>query len=439
MSHTVVPIDASPAHPLSVRPSLRVCDTVLIYGCAAVLIFGVLAYGAVETWSTFVLEAGATALFALWVVRQLWARTIRVSAHSLYLPAIFFFLAVVAQLGLHISAYPYVTQYELAQYVAYGVFLFLGGECFRDEASARKIAIIVTAFGGLYATFAVIQGLTDNGRLYWVRAPQYAGWIYGSYVHHGHYAGLIEMLLPVALIAGSGHLLRQPARAMVLFAGGVMAASIFLSASRGGMVSFVAEIMIAVALLSLVSSRNKQKPVAPLLAVLALIVVLVAAGSRGQVFARFGDVRLLDRTAVLRDIGHMWKEKPVLGWGLGTFQTVYPRFRSFFTTANVNAAHNDYAQIVAEMGSVGAVLALWFMFALYRRSRPHTWRWQTEWRRNVQFGALIGCSGILVHALGDFNLQIPANASMFFFLAGIAASPRRPESDTEDLEWEWES
>ena len=436
---TVIPIDASDAHQRAPRPWIHTCDTLLIYGCTAVLIFGVLAFGAVEAWSTFGLEAGATALFLVWVVRQLGAHRVRVSTHALYLPAIMFFLAIVAQLVIHLSAYPYITRYELGKYVAYGVFLFLGGECFREQAAARKIAMLLTAFGGLYAAFAIVQGLEGNGKLYWVRAPQYAGWIYGSYVHHGHYAGLVEMLVPVALVAGTGHLLRTPARALVLFAGCVMAASIFLSAARGGMLAFVAEIVVAVVLLSLVSSRNRQKPVVPLVAILVTIALFVAAASRGQVFARFGDVRLLDRTAVLRDISQMWKQKPVLGWGLGTFPTVYPRFRSFFTTANVNAAHNDYAQIVAEVGAVGAILALWFIVALYRKNRPHTWRWQTEWRRNLQFGALVACTGILVHSLGDFNLQIPANAAMFYFLAGIAASPRRPESEPENLEWEWES
>ena len=439
VSPTVIPIDAGSPKQSPPGRWVGACDAVLIYGCAAVLMFGVLAFGAVETWSTFILETGATALFAVWVVRQLGARTIRVSANALYLPAVGFFLAVGTQLVLHISAYPFVTQYEFGKYIAYGVFLFLGGECYREQSSARKIVLLFTVFGGLYAAFAIVQGLEGNGKLYWVRSPQYGGWIYGSYVHHGHYAGLIEMLVPLALIVGTSHLLRPAARGLVLFAGCVMAASIFLSAARGGMFAFLAEIVIAMVLLSLVSSRNRRKPVLPLLAMLALIALLVAIGSRGQVFARFGELNLLNRTAVLRDIAHMWTEKPVLGWGLGTFPTVYPRFRSFYTTANVNAAHNDYAQVLAEMGAVGAGLTLWFLVALYRKSRPHTWRWQTEWRRNLQFAALVGCTGILVHALGDFNLQIPANAAMFYFLAGIAASPRRPESDTEYLAWEWES
>ena len=46
-------------------------------------------------------------------------------------------------------------------------------------------------------------------------------------------------------------------------------------------------------------------------------------------------------------------QKPVLGWGLGTFPVVYPEFRSFYTNFFVNEAHNDYLQLLAEMGLLG--------------------------------------------------------------------------------------
>src|SRR4051794_24155853 len=176
-STVVIPIDANSLRRRPPSRSVRICDSILIYGSAALLMFGVLAFGAVETWSIFGFEAGATVLFGVWVIRQIAARKLRISAHPLYLPAVVFFLAVVAQLATHRSAYAYVTQYELGKYVAYGVLLFLGGECFRSEAAARKLVVTLTTFGGLYAAFAIVQGLAGNGKLYWVRAPQFSGWI----------------------------------------------------------------------------------------------------------------------------------------------------------------------------------------------------------------------------------------------------------------------
>ena len=42
--------------------------------------------------------------------------------------------------------------------------------------------------------------------------------------------------------------------------------------------------------------------------------------------------------------------------------------------------------------------------------------------------ALLGCVGILVHSFVDFNLQIPANAALFYVLCAIAASAPLQES-----------
>ena len=57
----------------------------------------------------------------------------------------------------------------------------------------------------------------------------------------------------------------------------------------------------------------------------------------------------------------MFSHRPVLGWGLGTFPTVYPSYRSFYTNLFVNEAHNDYAQLLVETGLLGFGLMLWFL------------------------------------------------------------------------------
>jgi hypothetical protein len=48
--------------------------------------------------------------------------------------------------------------------------------------------------------------------------------------------------------------------------------------------------------------------------------------------------------------------------------------------------------------------------------------------------AIVGVTGILIHSLSDFNLQIPANAALFFALTAVATGnfPRRTEINTLD-------
>jgi hypothetical protein len=43
----------------------------------------------------------------------------------------------------------------------------------------------------------------------------------------------------------------------------------------------------------------------------------------------------------------------------------------------------------------------------------------------VTLAAVLGISGILVHSLVDFNLQIPANAALFYVLCVVAAMEPR--------------
>lgn len=94
---------------------------VFVLGLCALLIFAVLAFGAVEEWSTFAFEAGATVLFLVWAGKQFVSRELTLSKNPLYPPALFFFVLLLAQVALRRSAYGYVTKYEVLQYVDTGL------------------------------------------------------------------------------------------------------------------------------------------------------------------------------------------------------------------------------------------------------------------------------------------------------------------------------
>ena len=121
----------------------------------------------------------------------------------------------------------------------------------------------------------------------------------------------------------------------------------------------------------------------------------------------------------------MFAREPILGWGLGTFPDVYPQFRSFHTNFFINEAHNDYLQLLVEMGGLGGAAMLWFLWAVYRNGIRKLKNWPDDSNGAVALAALLGVTGILVHSLVDFNLQIPANASLFYVLCMVAAMESR--------------
>jgi O-antigen ligase len=394
---------------------------VLVLGLCVLLMFAVLAFGAVEVWSTFAFEAGAAVLFLVWAGKELVSRQVKLSKNPLYLPAFLFFGLILAQIALHRSAYGYVTKYEALRYVSYGIVLLIGAECVREEGTRKIFAMVMIAFGACYAFFALAQQLTSNGKIFWVHGSQFAGSIYGSYVNHNHYAGLMEMLVPIPFVVSMGHLFRGGKRALVGACAVLMAGTIFLSGSRGGMLAFALE-MVLFAALTFGKRRSPRLALGAMAVCIFVVALLIFLGEGGRILGRLGELSPGIRLNITKDSLRMFASRPVWGWGLGTFPTVYPSYRSFYTNLFVNEAHNDYVQLLVETGLLGFGLMLLFLALLYRYL-PTSRRWEFQWDGAVSLAALLGCTGILLHSFVDFNLQIPANAALFYVLCGLAASP----------------
>jgi O-antigen ligase len=207
-----------------------------------------------------------------------------------------------------------------------------------------------------------------------------------------------------------------------------MIGTIFLSGSRGGMIAIFAEL----ALLATVLFRQKRR-VRIAIAAGAFAVVLVSLLSwlgGKELTARVSSISSETRTEISggmrlsidRDALQMFRRKPVLGWGLRTFPVVYPQFRSFYTNFFVNEAHNDYMQLLTEMGLLGFAVMLWFLIVLYRRALGKIGNWTTQVTGAVTLACMLGVTGILVHSVFDFNLQIPANAAWFYVYCSLAAA-----------------
>jgi len=402
-------------------------DDFLLYGTFALLMLGPLAFGAVEPWSMLLMETGSTLLLLLWVSKQMMQRELKIRWNPLFLPMGAFGLLIVAQLVFRRSAYPHDSAAEALVYCAYAILCFLASQILLRGAQARKLAMILCVYGAALAIFALLQGISSNGKLYWLREPRMGGWIYGPYVNHNHYAGLMEMLTPIPLVLALTRLASQRARLAAAAAAAVMAGTIFLSGSRAGMLAIAAELIVLAVLLA--QQRRGLRTAMGIGLFLAIVLTLLIWVGGPELKKRLptlgtghsdlsGDIRF----GINRDGLRMFLKRPVLGWGLGTFPVVYPEFRSFYTNFFVNAAHNDYLQLLVEMGLLGFAAMVWFLIVVYRTAFRKLGNWTGDISGAVALACLLGLSGILVHSAFDFNLQIPANASLFYVLCTVAAS-----------------
>jgi O-antigen ligase len=403
-------------------------EQVLLYGIFGLLLFGPLAFGAVEPWSIFTVELGTAVLFLLWVAKQaVLDGQMNVRWNPLFLPMGVFGALIAAQILFRLSAYPHDTVSIALQYFAYAVLCFLAGQTLLRGAQARSLALIFSVYGAALAGFALLQGISSNGKLYWIRQPRSGGWIYGPYVNHNHYAGLMEMLVPIPLIVSLTRLAPPKVRAVAAATAAIMVGTIFLSGSRGGMLAIVAELVILAALL--VKQKRGLRTaigIGIFLVIVVGLLVWIGGAELSQRIATAGpghtELSSDIRSYINRDGFRMFLKKPVVGWGLGTFPIVYPEFRTFYTNFFVNEAHNDYLQLLVEMGLLGFATMLWFVVTLYLKALQKIKNWPSEMSGAVTLACLLGLSGILVHSAVDFNLQIPANAALFYVLCTIAAS-----------------
>jgi O-antigen ligase len=404
---------------------VRVLDGLLVGSLCLLLAFGPLAFGAVQAWAICTLEVGAGICVALWAMRELASGRLEVRANLLFLPMVLFAALVGLQLLSGRTAYWYVTWQSALLWTAYGMIFFTVTQCLHRALWIKFFAAFFGIFGFFVAVLAMVQQFTWNGKLYWVISNQYGGMVYGPYVNHSHYAGLMEMLVPIPLVFAMMNRWPKPLRVLCAFVALLMASTIFLSRSLGGMLAFGAQMVV---LAVIVASRDRSKRQVPLMFLMTIVfavwLVLLSPGGISERIARLhdplGKAGAGDRIAIAKDSFKMIHSRPILGWGLGTFPEVYPSFRSFYTNYFVNEAHNDYIQLAVETGLIGFGLGCWFIALLYRRSLSRIDRWRTDVRSAVTLVSIIGATGILVHSLSDFNLQIPANAALFFALAALA-------------------
>jgi O-antigen ligase len=410
------------------RPELAArAERILLYGVISLLLFGPVAFGAVEPWSIFVMEAGSTALFLFWVVKQVWDGQIKVRQNPLFLPIGVFGALIAAQIVFHRTVYVHDTTSLALLYLAYGILSFLAAQTLLRGIQVRKAALIFSVYGAALAVFALLQGIASNGKLYWIRQPRMGGWIYGPYVNHNHYAGLMEMLAPIPLIVSLTRFTAPKVRAVAAAAAAVMVGTIFLSGSRGGMMAIIAElIVLAVMLVKQKRGLRTAVGIGVFLAIVVALVVWIGGADLSQRIATVGpghsELSGDIRASINRDGVHMFLHRPIFGWGLGSFPIVYPQFRTFYTNFFVNEAHNDYLQLLIEMGALGFATMLWFVVTVYRRAIRKIGDWPGDVGGAMTLACLLGFSGILVHSAVDFNLQIPANAALFYVVGTMAAS-----------------
>jgi O-antigen ligase len=400
--------------------------TVIRLGICLMVAFTVLAHGAVEPWSEGVLEVGAGVLLLLWAVRASMDREIKMVWNPLLWPLLGLWLVAALQLATRVTAYPFATRIELLRYTSLLALFFLCVQAYRTLEHWHGLVWFLLILGFLVSVFAILQHYTFNGKLYWMREVRYAGIPFGPYVNRNHFAGLVELLIPPGLAILVLRAERRDQLPLVTLFTLFPIGALFLSASRGGIISLFAEFVLLASLIFF--RRRETKVLVAAGVVVSLAIVLVSWLGVGRAIERFASYKTLEvsegrRIGMLHGTWRIFLDHPAIGTGFGTLQEVFPSYETVYDGLIVNHSHNDYVELLSDTGVVGGFCGLAFLILLVWIGWKNLTDDRNAMRLAFHVGALAACFGLLVHGIVDFNFHIPSNALVFLLLAALATSP----------------
>ncbi len=387
-------------------------------------------------------------------------------------------------------------------FLAYALFRAGSAEVFMD--AQRSVLLHVTALG---VVLVIVFGLNPRQRLLlfgliflnllllgiygvvnhlvwgsehvlWMpRYEQYAGRATGSYFCPDHFAGVMELLLcmAVGLLADRG----CPGRwKLVAGMGGLVAViGVLLSQSRGGGMTLV--VIFAMAMVWGVAQwphavRWYLRLIGISASLLLLMGLFLFGSDYVDRFSSYGGgwgthagsdsgpveqvVDALSRTSRGRMYAgavRAWKTAPWFGIGPGMHQHLWPHFAPssdgdrelgvWPTLSNHDfrsyEVHNDWLQLLEEYGGVGMLLFgipffwVWRLYGVSASSEKAVWEVGGEHAEGpfsfaVMLGGGLSFVAMSFHSLGDFNLQMPATVWLFaailtLSLVGECAAPNR--------------
>jgi len=332
-------------NPDIVDVSMSRFDKVIELLLITLLAFMPLAFGAVEAWSEEVVVVLTAAISVCFLLKLIFEKNTRVIWSWAYIPVALFFLVAVFQLislrtdlvsaispntaavkkellgdlpnsaallkSMTLSFYPNATKHDLRLVLAVAAVFFVVVNIYRQPEQIKRLLAAIAIIGGSIAVLALAQDLLGNGKIYWVIPTGHGGAYSGTFINHSHYGQFMNLSIGAALglimvkvhevFTGKKvtpplvfeYLSSTAAKLMWLLVAMIIlgAATVFVSLTRGDMVSMLIAAGFTTLILSSRQSLKSHGWIMALMALGAFICVLYV-----------GFDAVYDRLATLREL-----------------------------------------------------------------------------------------------------------------------------------------
>ncbi len=424
---------------------VRFCNRTIEIGLMSLIVFTPLAFGTVQVWSITTMHLITLFMLVFWLIKMTALGNFRLVKTPLDLPILLFLgIAVITTLT---SIYPYVSKIELYKIINYVLLYYLVVNNIKDKGQIKRIVILVVIVGTSLAIYGLYNYFNGIEKIYTLDKKHYLGMVTSTYVNHNHIAGYFELVIPLAIglmlakerLLGRGKVSRISSvilgLVLPLAAAAIMIIALVFTYSRGAWISFLGSMVVFGIIIALWLkilkgwSRPKKWGV---FALITLIIISVAIFMPQDIKQRattllefkegeFKDMSIQGRLIVNRNTLEMIKDYPILGSGPGTFNLLYPKYRDPRLRTFMNATHNDYLQYAEEMGLFGLGSFILLLVLFFKKSLNLIKTLPDRYLRLLTIGFLVSVSAIAIHGLVDFNLQIPANALLFWIILALSS------------------
>ncbi|MCX5811375.1 MAG: O-antigen ligase family protein [Proteobacteria bacterium] len=309
----------------------------------------------------------------------------------------------------------------------------------KDGNWLKIISIAFFVIGFAEAIYGLYLYLNHSDSLLWFTRIYYKGFVDGTYINKNHLAGFMNMCIFISIgfltsYIGSyrkkGYRLKETFLLilttkktifiyLIIFGLLTMILAVIFSNSRMGQFSLIAGSIFLCILYTVKRLKN-------FLFILIFIFCMATAWGIWKgvepVIERWNatDADFIGRNDVWKSTLKMSRDFPILGTGLGTYELAFPPFKpEKIGVGIVDHAHNDYLEMLSEVGWAGFVCWLSFFF-MYLYFTISAWiQKQGAFSRGMGAGGIAATIATLIHSLADFNLQIPANALLLFIVMAI--------------------
>jgi len=446
-------------------------ERLIFYALLVVIALTVIPYGTVEPWWESLFECAVLALGALWIIEGMLSGAWRLRVCGLVAPLValivFAFIQTLPLMKSEgdggiiiwraISLSPYETRlfaFKLIGITLAGALLF---RCTSSRYRLRALIYLVIGLGVASALFGIMRQTTQRDAPGFVLPFLMPNSGYGTFINRNHFAFLMEMALGLALgmVVGGGE--RRDRALIYLSAALPVWTALVLSNSRGGIFGMLSQLLFLALMFSvmrppremmekgggaLVWLKLKANSTLVRAALICGLVLAMIAGvlwmggdplarrletMQGEISANAEEGREgTRRIQIWNATWRLIKDHQVAGAGFGAYWVAISQYYDASGRLKPYQAHNDYLEVIASGGVIGAALLVWFIIAFIRRARERL-RSNDPFRRTACLGALAGLFGVAAHSLVDFGLQITVNALVCMALVVIATIDERVE------------